>query len=124
MNHKILMLFFLVGLFLGIPQFVVAGEVTKEQISEWKLETQGWSIQDHIAAANSEEEEAQTLEDRIRHLDKRISKLEEKPYFDPKGFTRSSLRLLSSTMEKQEKLLNEKIAWHFRQADQVTLTEE
>jgi peptidoglycan hydrolase CwlO-like protein len=123
MNHKILMLFVLVGILLGIPQFVLAGEVTKEQVSEWKLEAQGWSIQDHIAAAYSEEEEVQSLEDRIQHLDKRIRKLEEKPYFDPKGFTRSSLKLLSSRLEEQEKLLNEKIAWHFRQADQAKLTE-
>ncbi|WNM60616.1 hypothetical protein [Candidatus Nitrospira neomarina] len=123
MNHKIMMLFFLVGILLGIPQFVLAGEITKEQVSEWKLETQGWSIQDHIAAAYSEEEEVQSLVDRIQQLDKRISKLEEKPYFDPKGFTRSSLRLLSSTLEEQEKLLNEKIAWHIRQADQAKLTE-
>ncbi|MFZ1746158.1 MAG: hypothetical protein WBO24_17415 [Nitrospirales bacterium] len=123
MNHKILMLFFLVGILLGIPQFVLAGEITKEQVYEWKLETQGWSIQDHIAAANSQEEEVQSLEDRIQHLDKRISKLEKKPYFDPKGFTRSSLKLLSSTLEEQEKLLNKKIAWHFRQADQAKLTE-
>lgn len=123
MNHKILMLFFLVGILLGIPQFVLAGEVTKEQVSEWKLEAQGWSIQDHIAAAYSEEEEVQSLENRIQQLEKRISKLEKKPYFDPKGFTRSSLKLLSSTLEEQEKLLNEKIAWHFRQADQAKLTE-
>ena len=123
MNHKILMLFFLVGILLGIPQFVLAGEISKEQVSEWKLETQGWSIQDHIAAAYSEEEEVQSLEDRIQQLDKRITKLEKKPYFDPKGFTRSSLKLLSSTLEEQEKLLNEKIAWHFRQADQAKLTE-
>ncbi|WNM58465.1 hypothetical protein [Candidatus Nitrospira allomarina] len=124
MNHKLLMLFFLGGvLLLGIPQFVLAGEITKEQISEWNLETQGWSIQDHIAAAYSEKEEVQSLEDRIQQLDKRISKLEEKPYFDPKGFTRSSLKLFSSTLEEQEKLLNEKIAWHYRQADQAKLTE-
>ncbi len=123
MNHKILMLFFLVGILLCIPQFVLAGEITKEQVSEWNLETQGWSIQDHIAAAYSEEEEVQSLENRIQQLDKRISKLEKKPYFDPKGFTRSSLKLLSSTLEEQEKLLNEKIAWHFRQADQAKLTE-
>ena len=123
MTHKILMLFFLAGILLGVPNFLLAGEVTKEQVSEWKMETQGWSIQDHIAAAYSEEEEVQSLEDRIQHLDKRIRKLEEKPYFDPKGFTRSSLKLLSSTLEEQEKLLNEKIAWHFRQADQAKLTE-
>lgn len=123
MNHKIMMVFFLVGILLGIPNFVLAGEITKEQVSEWKLETQGWSIQDHIAAAYSEEEEVQSLEDRIQQLDKRISMLEKKPYFDPKGFTRSSLKLLSSTLEEQEKLLNEKIAWHFRQADQAKLTE-
>ena len=123
MNHKIMMVFFLVGILLGIPNFVLAGEITKEQISEWKLETQGWSIQDHIAAAYSEEEEVQSLEDRIQQLDKRISMLEKKPYFDPKGFTRSSLKLLSSTLEEQEKLLNEKIAWHYRQADQAKLTE-
>lgn len=123
MTHKILMLFFFVGVLLGIPQFVLAGEITKEQVSEWKLETQGWSIEDHIAAAYSEEEEVQSLEGRIQHLDKRIRKLEEKPYFDPKGFTRSSLKLLSSTLEEKEKLLNEKIAWHFRQADQAKLTE-
>lgn len=123
MNHKIMMVFFLVGILLGIPNFVLAGEITKEQVSEWKLETQGWSIQDHIAAAYSEEEEVQSLEDRIQQLDKRISMLEKKPYFDPKGFTRSSLKLLSSTLEEQEKLLNEKIAWHYRQADQAKLTE-
>lgn len=123
MNHKILMLFFLVGILVGIPQFVLAGEITKEQVSEWKLETQGWSILDHRAAAYSEEEKVQSLENRVQHLDKRISKLEKKPYFDPKGFTRSSLKLLSSTLEGKMNLLNEKIAWHFWQADQAKLME-
>ncbi|MEO8326054.1 MAG: hypothetical protein ABI618_09410 [Nitrospirota bacterium] len=123
MNKKIFISFFLVGMFLSLPQFVLASEMTKEQVSEWKLETQGWSILDHIAAAYSEEEEVQSLESRVQHLDYRISNLEKKPYFDPKGFTRNSLKLLSSTLEGKRNLLNKKIAWHFRQADQAKLTE-
>ncbi|MCA9500255.1 MAG: hypothetical protein MRJ67_09540 [Nitrospirales bacterium] len=123
MSPKILVILSLLVILVGIPQFALAGEISKEQVSEWKLETQGWSILDHIAAANSEEEEVQSLESRVQHLDARISNLEKKPYFDPKGFTRSSLKLLSSTLEGKKNLLNEKIAWHFRQADQAKLTE-
>ena len=114
---------FLLGMLIGIPQFVFAEENTPEQVSEWKLETQGWSIQDHMSAAKSEEVEVQSLENRVQHLDERISNLEKKPYFDPKGITRNSLKLISSALEGKTNLLNEKIAWHFRQADQAKLKE-
>ncbi len=126
MNNKItnvFYVFFLLGMLIGIPQFVFAEENTQEQVSEWKLETQGWSIQDHMSAAKSEEVEVQSLENRVQHLDERISNLEKKPYFDPKGITRNSLKLISSALEGKTNLLNEKIAWHFRQADQAKLKE-
>ena len=123
MNYKTSMVFFLMGLLVGIPQFVLADENTQAQVSEWRLETQGWSIQDHMSAAKSEEVEVQSLEDRVQHLDERISNLEKKPYFDPKGITRNSLKLISSALEGKTNLLNEKIAWHFRQADQAKLKE-
>ncbi|MBA3968409.1 MAG: hypothetical protein H0X47_22065, partial [Nitrospirales bacterium] len=66
MNHRLLVVFSILGILVGIPQFVLAGEIAKEQVSEWKLETHGWSILDHIAAAYSEQEEVQSLESRVQ----------------------------------------------------------
>ena len=123
MKHKISMVFLLVGMLIGIPQFVLAGEIAKEQLSDLKIETQGWSMQDHMAAARAEEEKAQSLESRLHHLGKRIAHLEKKPYFDPKGIKRNSLKLIASTLKGELNLLNKEIAWHFRQADHAKLME-
>lgn len=124
MNEKLsLVLFFFVGMFISIPQFVLAGEKTPEQIDAWRMETQGWSIQDHMTAAKAKEGEVQSLQSRVQHLDKRIAHFENKPHFDPKGFQRNALKLISSTLKGNTNLLNERIAWHYRQADQAKLIE-
>jgi len=124
MNKKIfLVLFFFVGMFISISQFVTAGERGQEQIPDWTLETQGWSIQDHLAAAKAEEEEVQSLEGRVQDLDKRIAHFEKKPYFDPKGVHRNALKRISSTLKSKMNLLNERVAWHYRQADHAKLME-
>jgi hypothetical protein len=121
MKNKIFTLLFLVGIFLGVPQFVLAGESIQKQISDWRLETQGWSVEDHMVAAKAQEEEAQSLEGRVQEVDERIANLEKKPYFDPKGIKRSGLKLLSGNFKSKLNLLNEKVAWHYRQADQAKL---
>jgi hypothetical protein len=121
MNHKIITVFVFVGIFLGIPQFVLAGESMQKQISDWRLETQGWSIEDHMTAAKAQEEEAQSLESRLQQVDEPIANLEQKPYFDPKGIKRSGLKLLSGNFKSKMNLLNEKVAWHYKQADQARL---
>ncbi len=123
MNKNLFLAVFLMGMLVGIPQFVFAGERTQEQVSEWTLETKGWSIQDHMVATKAGEEEVQSLESRVQHLDNRIAHLDNKPHFDPKGIHRNALKLISSTLKGRTDLLNEKIAWHFRQADQAKLTE-
>lgn len=123
MNNKTSIAFFLVGMLLGLSQFVLAGENSQEQISVWKMETQGWSITDHVVAAKAQEEEVQSLESRVQQMDKRIAHFEKKPYFDPKGIHRNALKLLSSTLKEKTNLLNERIAWHFRQADHAKLME-
>jgi hypothetical protein len=121
MINKIIIVFFFVGIFVGIPQFVLAGESFQKQISDWRLETQGWSIEDHMAAAKAQEEEVQSLESRVQQVDERIANLEKKPYFDPKGIKRSALKLLSGNFKSKMNLLNERVAWHYRQADQAKL---
>lgn len=123
MNNKIIAVFLLVGSLLGIPQFVLAGESTQKQIqiSDWRLETQGWSVEDHMAAAKAKEKEVQSLESRVQEVDERIANLEKKPYFDPKGIKRSGLKLLSGNFKSKMNLLSEKVAWHYRQADQAKL---
>lgn len=123
MNYKILISFFLVGMLLGLPQFVLASENGQEQSSAWRMETQGWSIQDHMIAAKATEGEVQSLESRVQDLEQRIAHFEKKPHFDPKGFQRNSLKHISSTLKGNTNLLNERIAWHYRQADQAKLTE-
>jgi peptidoglycan hydrolase CwlO-like protein len=123
MNKNLFLAVFLMGMLVGTPQFVFANDKTQDPVSEWKLETQGWSIQDHMVAAKAEEEKVQSLETRIQHLDKRIAHLDKKPHFDPKGIHRNSLKLISSTLKGKTDLLNEKIAWHSRQADLAKLTE-
>jgi hypothetical protein len=50
-----------------------------------------------------------------------IANLEQKPYFDPKGIKRSGLKLLSGNFKSKMNLLNEKVAWHYKQADQARL---
>lgn len=123
MNNKIITVFFLVGSLLGIPQFVLAGESTQKQISDWRLETQGWSVEDHMEAAKAKEKEVQSLESRLQQVDARIANLEKKPYFDPKGIKRSALKLLSGNFKSKMNLLNERVVWHYRQADQAKLRE-
>jgi peptidoglycan hydrolase CwlO-like protein len=113
MINKIIIVFFFVGIFVGIPQFVLAGESFQKQISDWRLETQGWSIEDHMAAAKAQEEEVQSLESRVQQVDERIANLEKKPYFDPKGIKRSALKLLSGNFKSKINLLNERVAWHY-----------
>ena len=123
MNYKILISFFLFFMLLGLPQFVLASENGQEQSSAWRMETQGWSIQDHMIAAKATEGEVQSLESRVQDLEQRIAHFEKKPHFDPKGFHRNSLKHISSTLKGNTNLLNERIAWHYRQADQAKLTE-
>ncbi|HNP29845.1 MAG: hypothetical protein KC592_02490 [Nitrospira sp.] len=123
MNNKFSMVFFLVGMLVAIPSFVLASGDRQDQVSNWKMETQGWSIEDHMAAAKAEEEEVQSLESRVQQMEKRIANLEKKPYFDPKGINKSALKLLSGNLKGKMNLMNEKVAWHYRQADQAQLTE-
>ena len=123
MNKKMFFSLFLMGMLLGLPQFVLASESSQEQNSSWTLETQGWSIQDHMTAAKAKEGEVQSLESRIQHLEKRIAHFEKKPHFDPKGIHRNSMKLIASTLKGNTELLNERIAWHNRQSDQAKLTE-
>lgn len=124
MNKTIsLVLFFFVGMFIGISQFALAGERTLEMIDAWRMETQGWSIQDHMAAAKVKEEEVQSLENRVQQLDNRIAHFEKKPYFDPKGHQRNALKLISGTLKSKMNNLNEMVAWHYRQADHAKLME-
>jgi len=123
MNYKLLIGLFFVGLVVGIPQFVLAGDNIQDQVSTWRLETQGWSIEDHMAAAKAKEEEAHSLGSRVQEVDDRIANLEKKPYFDPKGIKRSGLKILSGNFKSKMNLLNEMVAWHYRQADQAKLME-
>ena len=48
-------LFFFLEISMSNPQFVLAAEKTPEQIDVWKMETGGWSIQDHMTAAKATE---------------------------------------------------------------------
>ncbi|MFZ1745538.1 MAG: hypothetical protein WBO24_17420 [Nitrospirales bacterium] len=123
MNNKIFISALLVGMLLGLPHFVLASDNGQEQSSPWKMQAQGWSIQDHMTAAKASEGEVQFLESRVQDIDKRIAHFESKPHFDPKGFHRNSLKQISSTLKGNKNLLNEKTAWHIRQADQAKLTE-
>jgi hypothetical protein len=123
MNNKIFISAFLVGMLLGLPQFVLASENNQEQSSAWRMETEGWSLQDHMTAAKTSEVEVQSMESRVQDLEKRIAHFENKPHFDPKGFHRNALKHISSTLKGNTNLLNERIAWHYRQADQAKLTE-
>ena len=122
-NKTFIAVFFFVGSLITTPLLVLASDKTPDQIADWRVETQGWSIQDHMVAAKAGEKEVQSLESRLQQMDSRIANLEKKPYFDPKGITRNSLKLISSALEGKTNLLNEKIAWHFRQADQAKLKE-
>lgn len=123
MKNKIFISLFLLGILLGLPQFVLASESSQEQSSAWRLETQGWSIQDHMAAVREKQGEAQSLQNRLHHLGNRLIHLEKKPYFDPKGIQRNSMKLIASTLTEELNRLNKEIAWHFRQADHAKLVE-
>ncbi|MBA3967769.1 MAG: hypothetical protein H0X47_18710 [Nitrospirales bacterium] len=123
MNNKTCISVFLMGMLLGLPQFVLASENEQKQSSAWRMETHGWSIQDHMTAAKAKEGEVQSMETRVQDLEKRIAHFENKPYFDPKGFHRNALKHISSTLKGDTNHLNERIAWHYRQADQAKLTE-
>ena len=121
MNKKNLVLILFAWFLLGIPQFALANENTEGPSALWKMETQGWSIEDHMAAAKAKEQKVQTLESRVQEMEERLADIEEKPYFDPKGLQRSGLKLLAGKMKGKVNVLNERIAWHYRQADHAEL---
>lgn len=85
------------------------------------METQGWSVEEHRIAAKEKEQAVESLENRVQNVEQRISQLIEKPYFDPKGIKRSALRHLSGKLKAKMNVLNEKVAWHSKQADQARL---
>lgn len=122
MSNKMIISVFLVGMLLGLPQFVLASDNGQERSSAWRMETQGWSIQDHMTAAKAKEGEVQALQSRVQQMETRIAHFEKKPHFDPKGIQRNSMKLIASTLKGNSELLNERIAWHYRQSDQASLT--
>jgi hypothetical protein len=123
MKNKGYISIFLLVLLFSLPQFVLAGGNGQEQSSAWRLETQGWSIQDHMTAAKAKEGEVQSMGNRVQDIEERIAHYENKPHFDPKGFHRNALKQISSTLKGNKNLLDEKIAWHYSQTDQAKVTE-
>ena len=122
-NKTFIAVFFFVGSLITTPLLVLASDKTPDQIADWRVETQGWSIQDHMAAAEAGEKKVESLESRLQQMDSRIANLEKKPYFDPKGIQRGALKLLSGNLKGEMNLLNERVAWHYRQTDQAQLKE-
>ena len=82
-------------------------------------ETKTWSIGEHLAAVKQHQQEAQKIEARIQDLESRISNLNDKPYFDPKGFHRSHSKSLLTTLEGELNELQELIAWHHQHTNQA-----
>ena len=82
-------------------------------------ETKSWSIEEHLAAVKQHQQEAQEIEARIQDLESRISNLNDKPYFDPKGFNRSHSKSLLAKFEGELNNLQELIAWHHQQTNQA-----
>lgn len=123
MNSKMFLPLALAAILIVLPQYVVADVNSPEQNSDWQLNSQGWSIHDHMSAAQAEVEIVQSLESRVRQMDARIANLENKPYFDPKGIEKSVLKILSGKLQGEMNILNEEIAWHYRQADQAKVVD-
>lgn len=123
MNSKMFLTLALAAILIVLPQYVVADVNSPERNSDWQLNSQGWSIHDHMSAAQAEVEIVQSLESRVRQMDSRIANLENKPYFDPKGIEKSVLKILSGNLQGEMNILNEEIAWHYRQADQAKVVD-
>ena len=58
--------------------------------------TAEWSAEDHREAARLYELEAQRLEAKVAHLEKRVATYKKKLYRDTKGFRRESLKRLTA----------------------------
>ena len=84
----------------------------------------GWSVEDHMAAAKSQEQEAQKLVRKIETLVKQISDLTQKPYLDPKSLRRDSLMRISGNLIGKLRTLQTQIAWHQKEAAQLTAMNE
>lgn len=123
MVYKLAFIFILAGMVVGLSQLGLADEVNQEQISAWKIETQGWTLEDHMVAAKEKEQALQSLESRVQDVEKQIANFEEKPYFDPKGFKRTALQHVVGNLKGKKDLLTERVAWHYKQADQAKLME-
>ena len=80
----------------------------------------GWSGDDHIAAATSQEHEAHRLTKKVQKLIQRISVLTQKPYLDPKELRRDSLKRISGNLIGKLRSLQKETAWHYEQAAQLT----
>ena len=98
---------------------LAANQAVEGNETGWSGDIKNGSMEAHLAAAKQHEQEAQEIESRIQKLENRISNLNTKPYFDPKGFTRSQSKNLLATLERKLNHLQERIAWHYQQTDQT-----
>lgn len=110
----------LLGL-LSVPSMALSGENSHPTGVNPSLleETQGWSMEDHLTAAKTHEQKAQNVETRIQNLEERIARLNDKPYFDPKGFGRSSSKNILAALQGELTDLQSRIAWHYQQTNQA-----
>lgn len=84
---------------------------------------QGWSFMDHLAEAKANQQEADTLEEKIQNIQHRIDTYSKKPYLDTKGFKRSGLEILKGKLTKDLRSATQKIAWHKLQAKTIMISE-
>ncbi|MGD9853122.1 MAG: hypothetical protein AB7T38_17885 [Nitrospirales bacterium] len=114
---NITLTFILLALLVAPSMSLAANQNVEGKESGWHEEFKDWSMEDHLAAAKQKELEAQEIESRIQNLENRISNLNDKPYFDPKGFSRSHSKSLLSTLERELADLQGRIAWHYQQTN-------
>jgi len=82
-----------------------------------------WSSQDHLLEAQANHQKAEVLEGKIQKLQDRINRFTQKPYLDPKGFKRASLKVLKENLAQEQEEAATKTAWHNAQAKRILMSE-
>ncbi len=81
--------------------------------------TREMSAEEHQEAADLYHEQANRLKNKVANLEQRMERFNKNPYLDPKGFKRRMWKTRIGTYRTEISELNEKNAWHHREADRL-----
>jgi hypothetical protein len=118
MRHVIILYGVLIAGLLNTHAFA-SHEVHPSQAPGGELPKPQTSLGLHREALRNYEAVATELKKRIQVHETRLANLTAKPYWDPKGFLRFSAKLLASHLRSEVEKIEQMIAWHQEQIEQL-----